>query len=236
MKKVLPPGSWVSSDNEDLIGKIIITPSVGELVSCRRGYYVVLEGIDGAGKTILSRMLCEELSNRGFKCRIVREPWTSEIKKLLSESNLNPIVEAYLFAADRLYMHQKVLSRYLEEELIVIGDRSFIASIAYQSSRGAPQELVESINSFAIKPDLVVLLDLPVDEALDRIKDPGRQLRRLEEKSLLEKIRRKYLEIADSGLYNMRVVDASKSIDEVFNEVLNIILENIPLNLKSSSS
>ncbi len=231
LKKILPPGSWVSS--EDLVNNLVKTPAVECFVKERRGFYVVLEGIDGAGKTVLSDMLRNELVKRGFECIVVREPWTSEVKKLLSEGDLNPIVEAYLFAADRLYMHYKVLSRHLERNCVVVGDRSFIASIAYQSSRGAPEELVVSINSFALKPDLVILLDLPVKEALDRIRGCKRQLKRLEDEELLEKIRLKYLEIAGSGLYNMVVVDASRSLSEVFSEVLSIVLKSIPERIKA---
>ncbi len=228
---VLPPGSVLKLPREKkALPEFIEVPAVKLLRGERRGFYVALEGIDGSGKTTIAGLLREMLVSRGIECVVVREPWTPEAKKLLAESrDLNPLVEAYLFAADRLVLHARVIAGELEKGSLVIGDRSFIASLAYQVVRGVPEEIVESINAFALKPDITFLLDLPVERALERIKSKNtKQLEHLEKKELLEKIRDRYLLLARARKdLNIQVVDASKKPTSIANEILERILEEL---------
>ncbi len=230
-KIVLPPGSVLKLlREEDALPEFVEVPATDLLRGKRRGFYVALEGIDGSGKTTIAGLLREMLVSRGIKCIIVREPWTPEAKKLLAESrDLNPLVEAYLFAADRLVLHARVISKELEKGTLIIGDRSFIASLAYQVVRGVPEEIVESINAFALKPNIIFLLDLPVEEALERIKSKNsKQLEHLEKKELLEKIRERYLLLAQTRKdLNIQVVNATKDPTSIAKEILKRIMEKL---------
>jgi len=188
----------------------------------RRALYVAIEGIDGSGKTTVARLLVNSLALKGYKAALVKEPYTAEIKSLLEESSgADPLLEAYLFAADRLFLHRTVLKRLLEVYDVVVSDRSFVASLVYQGARGAPEHLLRLINEPCEKPDVVYVLDVPVEVALERLgKERRRFLALFESPATLEVLRRKYLEVAKelSGL--AVVVDATKPLEEVVSELL----------------
>lgn len=224
-RRVLRPGS-VLIEGKGETG--ILEPEISLLPSEeRRGKYVAIEGIDGSGKTTLTQLICEEMRREGKECDIVREPYYDEVKSLLHRMpGMNPIAEAYLFAADRMIMHSERLAPLLRKEgVLVLGDRSYLASIVYQSTRGAPVEVIMSLNSFAIQPDLVILLDLEPSLAWERLQRKGdRQLKHLEDRKSFERLRRAYLEIS-KALANppVEVIDASPPPQEVLRSALEVL-------------
>jgi dTMP kinase len=221
MKKYLPPGTLALYDDDIL--KSLQTPNFTLLPDKeRKGTYIVIEGIDGSGKTTVSRMLSDKLSIHKKKTILVREPWTLEIKKLLSQNpEVNPVVEAYLFAADRLLLHANIIAKKLKENYIVIGDRSYIASLVYQVIRGADENIVWSLNSFAIRPDLVFLLDIDPDIAWERINNKAKkQLMHLEQRRYLESLRERYLKLSRSpNLPKTITINANKPVNMVVDEI-----------------
>ena len=130
--------------------------------------YIVFEGIDGAGKSTQINMLKEWLEANGFRVETLVEPTDSEVGKLIRKILQRPDatterlqkVLGLLFAADRMMIMDKLA----DEKKVVISDRSFISSLAYQE----PAEWIEVLNRYAKKPDLLILLDLDVKKSVAR--------------------------------------------------------------------
>ncbi|MCS7125948.1 MAG: dTMP kinase [Aigarchaeota archaeon] len=184
--------------------------------------FIVIEGIDGSGKTVQSKKLVRWLNKTGFKSCYTKEPTNGSIgrilKKMAKMANVDVRVEALLFAADRLDHLNRVVLPSLQKGYIVVSDRYVYSSLAYQSVTTNDPEWVAEINKFAYKPDLAILLDVKPSIGLSRIK---KYRVRFEEEEFLEKVREKYLEIAVKD--GLKIVDASRSIEEVFQEIIQVV-------------
>uniref|UniRef100_A0A7C4BAM1 Probable thymidylate kinase n=1 Tax=Thermofilum pendens TaxID=2269 RepID=A0A7C4BAM1_THEPE len=182
------------------------------------GLYVAFEGIDASGKTTQAGILYDYLRAHGYEVVLVREPWVKAIKEFLYKHDVDPDAETYLFAADRIILQKEVVLPSLEQGKLVISDRSVFASLAYQVARGVDEEFVLAVNRSIRFPDLVFLLDLPVEEAVRRLSSRG-QLSRFEERGFMEKVRARYLELAEAYKSRFAVVDASQPVEEVHRRV-----------------
>ncbi len=190
----------------------------------RKGLYIAIEGISGSGKTLQARRLVDRLRREGYEALYVKEPYVKAIKEFLYKHRVDPDVEAYLFAADRIILQTEVVLPALEEGKVVVSDRSVYSSLAFQVARGVPEEFVLALNRSIRRPDLVILLDLPVSQALERIRD-REVLTRFDERSLLERVRARYLELAKT--YDFKIIDASMSPDEVAESIWRIAKERL---------
>jgi len=141
----------------------------------RRGLLIVLEGIDGSGKTTQARALLRRLRRRGRKCAFFREPtrgrWGREIKRLAARADsLTPEEELALFVKDRRENVEKNLKPALAAGKIAVLDRYYFSTIAYQGAKGIDTGRIRRMNeAFAIAPDLVVILDVDAAAGLARI-------------------------------------------------------------------
>lgn len=228
-KRVLPPGAFILKGYDYILQQRYIDYPNISFINKNKYNYIVIEGIDGAGKTTVAQLVVSELKRRNIDSELVYEPYTEEIRTLLNRSpDINPIVEAMLFAADRMYLHSEVLSKMLQDGKVVIGDRSFIASIVYQVVRGAPEEFVISINSFAIKPSLIILLDITPETAIERLeRKKSKQLLHLEKPSFLLNVRQRYFDVLKSMGIPHHVINAERNINAVLEDVLSVILKNL---------
>jgi len=147
----------------------------------RRGRLIVFEGIDGSGKTTQAKSLLRRLRSRGFPAVLFREPtrgrWGREIKRLAARAgSLTPEEELELFVKDRRENVGKNLRPALERGRIVVLDRYYFSTIAYQGAKGLGLRRIRRLNeAFAVKPDLVIVLDVGAGEGLARI--AGRKTR-----------------------------------------------------------
>jgi len=186
------------------------------------GLLIALEGIDGAGKTTIAKMIVERLDRRGIEARYTMEPTRSLFGRILRdmalESGVDPRLEALLFAADRIHHLEKVVKPLLARGVIVVSDRYLHSSLAYQSVTTGDSRWVEELNKFARKPDLGIYLDVRPSEGLKRLK---RRKTRFEDESFLEKVRRRYLEYVRLG--ELVRVDAERPLNDVFSEVAMIV-------------
>lgn len=145
-----------------------------------RGTLVVFEGAEGAGKTTQIRLLAERLTAAGARCLAVREPGGTPvgdaIRALLLDpgSHISPTTEALLFISSRAELMARLVGPELEKGAVVILDRFFLSTYAYQVvGRGLEESGVRAANRLAtagIVPDVTLLLDLPVAEGLARAK------------------------------------------------------------------
>lgn len=167
----------------------------GEM-STYKGLLVVLEGIDGAGKSSQARILKTRLAAEGFDVVSFREPsrgrWGRLIKrKARLPGSLTPEEEVDLFLKDREENVRKNLEPALEAGKIVILDRYYFSTIAYQGARGLDPERIRRMNEkFAVKPDLVFILDIDARNGLRRISLRRRKDRLFEREKYLVKVRR----------------------------------------------
>ena len=147
----------------------------------RRGLLIVFEGIDGSGKTTQARRLLRRLRRRGRRAVFFREPtrgrWGREIRRLaLRAGSATPRQELELFVRDRRENVAKNLEPALAAGKDVVLDRYYFSTIAYQGAKGLEPGRIRRLNeSFAIPPDLVVVLDVDASAGLARI--AGRKTR-----------------------------------------------------------
>lgn len=143
----------------------------------KKGCLIVFEGIEGSGKTTASRNLEKFLATKDYKTLWTREPTTSKIGWLIQNILLGQVTVAeeaipLLFAADRADHTKRVILPAMNKGHVVISDRYIHSSLAYQRSgmkkpfRG---DWLKEINKYALKPDLVIFLDIAPEEGLSRI-------------------------------------------------------------------
>ncbi|MBB5252954.1 dTMP kinase [Sulfurisphaera ohwakuensis] len=179
---------------------------------------ISFEGIDGAGKTTLAKNVYGVLKKKGYNVILTQEPFTREITELIKKSGWNdPVLLTLLFSADRAFHIKWIMEQKPE---IVLMDRYFHSTIAYQSVLGLDEKWIEEVNSKFPKPDIVFLLDIEVNEAIKRIRKDD-QFNFEEKINTLEAVRKKYLELARK--YNFIVLDAKSKIEELTEKTVQII-------------
>ncbi|MEM4528696.1 MAG: dTMP kinase [Desulfurococcaceae archaeon] len=194
----------------------------------RNGFFIVFEGLDGAGKTTIAKMLTERLNEMGLKTIYTYEPTDSDIVKLLktSFSELrDPFIDALVFALDRLIHIKTEIVPAIEQGYIVICDRYLYSSVAYQSAHGAPFDWILEINRYAIKPNIAIYLDVDPSTALRRKTGYESRFPEFEKYELLAKVREAYFRLVSMGL--LKLIDASREITEVYRDVENYVLTEL---------
>lgn len=179
--------------------------------------YIVLEGIDGAGKSTQTKMLKEWLESNGLRVETIVEPTDLEvgklIRKLLTRSDATSDTMqktlGLLFAADRLILMDKI-EQLEKDNTVVISDRSFYSSLSYQD----PQDWIKEINKFAKIPDLVLLLDLDVKKSVERCDGTDE----FENEEFLTGVKQHYLDLAQSS-DNFKIIDANNGPSKVSSDI-----------------
>jgi dTMP kinase len=148
---------------------------LGRRMRVKKGILVVIEGIDGAGKSTQARRLLRKLRAQRFEAVYFREPtrgkWGKKIKELAKRpDSLSPEEELDLFVKDRQENVWKNLRPAVEAGKVVILDRYYFSTIAYQGAKGINPARIRRMNEkFAVKPDLVFILDINAAAGLKRI-------------------------------------------------------------------
>jgi len=191
----------------------------------KKGILIAIEGLDGSGKTTISKAIVKWLNSIGLDAVYTAEPSTSPIgelirsKIILGEFRRDARIEALLFAADRLW-HVLYEIKPLLEKKIVVTDRYYFSSIAYQGALGVDLEWIKTLNKFVIKPDLAIYIDVTPEEALARKKKEGLKVL-FENLEYLRRVRQLYLDMVKDG--ELRLVNGMKKLEEVLNDVKSII-------------
>lgn len=208
----------------------------------KQGLFVSFEGPEGAGKTTIINMMIEQLKKDGFQVISTREPGGIEIAEQIREVILNKKntamdarTEALLYAAARRQHLVEKVKPALEMGNIILCDRFIDSSLAYQGfARGLGIDEVLTINQFAIEdmmPRMTFYFDLDPKTGLERIhKNNGREVNRLDLENIEfhQKVREGYLLLADRYPERIVKIDASRSLQQVFEEAKSKLNEMIP--------
>ncbi|MGV2872883.1 dTMP kinase [Colwellia sp. E150_009] len=201
-----------------------------------KGFMVVFDGSNGAGKTTVIKSVENYLVSKGFDVVLTREPGGTPIGEKIRNVILDPstpemsfMTELMLFGAGRAQHIQEKIIPALEKGKIVLSDRFDAATFSFQHfARGIDLDTIIKINNLALNgfsPSMNIILDLEPSEGLKRVRSRGEGLDRLEdEKSdFLIKARNGYLTQAAQSPEKFTVVDAAQSKEKVLEEVIKII-------------
>jgi dTMP kinase len=190
----------------------------------KKGIFIVIEGLDGSGKTTQADILSKKLSEN-YKVLCTAEPSQGKIGRfirngcLYEEKRLPKEAEALLFAADRIEHMQNEIAPALAEDKIVICDRYIYSSLAYQGSAGLSLDWIKTINARALQPDFSVFIDVPPEQVLERLQRKKSVMETLETQ---QKVREVYLRFVEKG--ELIQVDGDKPPDEVTDDLYSAVL------------
>ena len=193
----------------------------------KHGLLIAIEGIDGAGKSTQAKILYRILKERGYNVKLLHEPTDGSYGKIIKESaingRLNPEEELKYFIEDRKEDVDRNIKPALEDKMIVIMDRYYFSTIAYQGARSLDSNEIKKINEqFAPRPDLTILLDVAPTIGLSRIRENRINKSDYFEKSkYLIEVREIFGDIENSSI---QTIDGNREIDVISNEILNITM------------
>lgn len=202
-----------------------------------KGKFIVIEGIDGSGTTTQVDLLKKWLEEKNKETITTHEPLKKEgeIGKIIRErliqdrQKYSPESIALAFAADRLVHVEDIILPALKKDKFVITDRYYYSSLVYQPSHGADFDWVKEINKYAMKPDLSIVLDVDVKEAMRRLKKRDSKSSIIFEKvDFQKKARKRYLQLSRKLKEGIRVVDGNGEEREIQSKIRNIVKENFP--------
>ncbi len=199
--------------------------------------FVTFEGGEGSGKSTAIKSLVEKLKQEGFDILLTREPGGTPISEQIREvilnkenTNMDPVTEAYLYAASRRQHVIEKVRPALKDGKLVLCDRFLDSSLAYQGgARGLGFDMILDINKHAIDglfPDVTIFFDLKPEIGLARINaNSGREINRLdvEKMEFHLKVREAFLSLAKIYPERYAIIDASKSPEEVVEEAYDAI-------------
>jgi dTMP kinase len=187
-----------------------------------KGLLIVIEGIDGTGKSTQARRLGEWFESRGREVVPSREPtdgpWGRKLRESAATGRLSPQDELQYFLNDRRQHVEEKIAPALAEGKVVILDRYYFSTMAYQGARGYdPAEIRRMNETFAPAPDLLLILDLDVETAHQRIGHRGDSANEFEKHESLARCREIFLSLKDEPF--ARVIDSNAPLDEVSDRI-----------------
>ena len=200
--------------------------------SMKRGLFITFEGADGCGKTTQLNMLKDYLTGKNYDVLLTREPGGRGLGEKVREILLNydgvvsDRCESFLFLADRAQNIDIIVNPAVEQGKIVLCDRHTDSTVAYQGyGRGLDIEQINMLNNLAThnqKPDLTFVFDVDIETSMKRV---GQNKDRMENSGMefFNRVRNGYLQLAKNEPNRIKVIDSTKTIDEVFEDVKKII-------------
>jgi dTMP kinase len=202
-----------------------------------KALFITVEGIEGAGKSSNIAYLQELLEKRGYDLLMTREPGGTELGEQLRELLLGHKHDGMsyktellmMFAARAEHLHAKILPA-LAEGKTVICDRFTDATYAYQGGgRLIDMESIRVLEDFVqedVRPDLTLLLDVPVETGMARANQRSAPDRFEKERhDFFERVRNAYLEIAQYNKQRVKVIDASKPLEQVQQQLSEVMTD-----------
>lgn len=202
----------------------------------RTGKLIVFEGIDGTGKSTQIPLLAQYLVHKGFNVTVTREPTDGAIGKKIralysSRENTTPEEELQLFLDDRKEHIEQVIGPDLASGKVVLCDRYYLSTAAYQGANGFDPAVIIRRNNFAPEPDIALIFEQPIETSLERItKSRGEVLNDFEQADSLRKV---------SAIFDtldfpcIRRIQANDTIENIHRKVIEAVadcLEGLPVN------
>ena len=199
-----------------------------------QGLFITFEGPDGCGKTTQMKLLAEYFKKKGKEVVLTREPGGKGLGEKVREILLNydgevsDRCESFLFLAYRAQNIDIIVNPAVKEGKIVLCDRHIDSTVAYQGyGRGLNIDRINMLNNLATngkKPDLTLVFDVDVETSMKRV---GKEKDRMESAGIdfHNRVRKGYLELAKQEPKRIKVLDATKSIEEIHKDVINILAE-----------
>jgi dTMP kinase len=196
-----------------------------------QGLFIVIEGIDGTGKSTQSKRLAEWFRSRGREVVLSREPtdgpWGKKLRESATTGRLSAEEELECFLNDRREHVEMSIKPALAEGKVVILDRYYFSTMAYQGARGFdPGEIRLRNEAFAPQPDLLLILDLSVESAHGRIGARGDTANEFEQRDTLSRCREIFLSLRDEPF--ACVIDAEPSLNVVTADILSVVTAKFP--------
>lgn len=199
------------------------------------GKFIVLDGGEGCGKTTQTRMLAAVLTARGLNVLTVRDPGATHIGEQIRQILLNPEqsemgmrCEMLLYMAARAQLMTQTILPALAGGQLVICDRFISSTLSYQlGGEGLTAQEIYTVADVAIqrrRPDLTIILDIPVHDSDGRLNRPKDRIER-RPREYHETVRRNFLELAKTDPARYHVVDAGRDAQAVHVDVLNAVLQ-----------
>jgi dTMP kinase len=191
----------------------------------KKGAFICIEGLDGCGKTTQAKLLAKKL-RKSHSAVYTAEPSRGKIgtyirnSYLYGEKRLSIVLEALLFAADRIEHVENEVIPALKEGRLVISDRYVYSSLAYQGAAGLSLDWIEKINEHALQPDLAVFIDVDPEAVVSRLK-PKKSV--MEDLETQKKVRQIYLKFVEDG--RLTRIDGDRSEIEVAEDVYAVVTE-----------
>jgi len=189
-----------------------------------KGTFVCIEGLDGCGKTTQSKLLVEKLQ-RSYNAMYTAEPSDGKVGDFIRKSILygekrsTSLAEALLFAADRVEHVENEILPALRQGKLVISDRYVYSSLAYQGAAGLSLEWIQSINQYALRPELAIFIDVDPRAVMQRLKPVKSVMENLETQ---QRVRQMYLKFVEKG--DLSRIDGNKPKYLVAEELQRVVL------------
>lgn len=205
------------------------------------GLFIVLEGVEGSGKTTQARLLGERLARAGVDHLVTREPGGTEVGEeirriLLHGGEVPARAELLLLLAARAVFVEQVVRPALERGAVVVADRYELSTLAYQGyGRGLPLDEVRRMNAFAtggLSPDLTLVLDVPPEVGAARRAREGRNADRIEQAGaeFHAQVARAYRLLSETEPRVVRI-DGARSPEAVHAEIVDLLRSRFPETL-----
>lgn len=194
----------------------------------KRGVFVCIEGIDASGKSTQARWLVRNLRRRGFDAIYTTEPSQGEIGTFIRRyvlqrrKRIPAVVEALLFAVDRIDHVETEIEPALESGKIVVSDRYVYSSLAYQGAAGLDVQWIEQINKMAPQPDLAIYMDVPPEVVAKRMRRKRSVMETIENQ---RRVREVYMKLVREG--RLLLIDGNRPAKEVAQNILTLVLKRL---------
>ncbi len=208
---------------------------------------MTFEGIDFSGKTTQAEKLVARLQHQGAEVVFLREPGgtaiSEAIRRILLDTRhaeMHPRTELFLYSAARAQMVEQVIRPALKAGKIVICDRYYDSTTAYQGyGRGLDLHMIQTLNEVAtnrLKPDLTILIDIPLEIAIKRHRKNGDQKDRLEKEewAFHHRVRQGYLELAGKEPGRFLLIDGNRPAQQIHEEIWQRVAERFNLQVKGT--
>ena len=190
----------------------------------KNGVFICVEGLDASGKTTQSKLLVKNLQKKGFDAVYTTEPSHGRIGRLIRNHVLvrknrsSTVLEALLFAADRVDHSEREVIPALQADKVVVTDRYLYSSLAYQGAAGLDLRWIQEVNRWAMKPDMTIYIDISPQIVMHRLKRKKSVMETLQNQRQVREI---YLKLVKD--YGLRVVHGNKPKRMVAQEIMGAV-------------